>query len=153
MRHRELDAVSCDRPYGEEYERAQICVEPPWRLRQCRICLQCERPGFDSRASQTPWRRDWQPTPVFLPGEFHRQRKLADYSLWGHRESDTTERLTHIYMYKLMHHWILMYFNKIFILKGWETGKYLSVPRVTGVAWVMCLLPPQPVLSQQRQMI
>ena len=32
-----------------------------------------------------PWRRQWQPTPVFLPGEFHRQRSLTGYSLWGSR--------------------------------------------------------------------
>ena len=38
-----------------------------------------------------PWRREWQPTPVFLSGEFQGQRSLADYSPWGHRESDTTE--------------------------------------------------------------
>ena len=40
-----------------------------------------------------PWRRKWQPTPVFLPGEFHGQRSLAGYSPWGHKESDTTEWL------------------------------------------------------------
>ena len=33
----------------------------------------------------------WQPTPVFLPGEFHGQRSLVGYSPWGHKESDTTE--------------------------------------------------------------
>ena len=38
-----------------------------------------------------PWRRKWQPTPVFLPGEFHGQRSLAGYSLWNRKESDTTE--------------------------------------------------------------
>ena len=32
-----------------------------------------------------PWRREWQHTPVFLPGEFHEQRSLASYSSWGHR--------------------------------------------------------------------
>ena len=32
----------------------------------------------------------WQPTPVFLPGEFHEQRTLVDYSPWGHKESDIT---------------------------------------------------------------
>ena len=37
----------------------------------------------------------WQPTPVFLPGEPHRQRNLAGYSPWGHKESDTTEQLGH----------------------------------------------------------
>ena len=35
-----------------------------------------------------PWRRQWQPTPVFLPGEFHGQRSLAGYSLRVHKESD-----------------------------------------------------------------
>ena len=34
-------------------------------------------------------------TPVFLPGEFHGQRSLAGYSPWGHKKSDTTERITH----------------------------------------------------------
>ena len=38
-----------------------------------------------------PWRREWLPTPVFLPEEFHGQRNLAGYSLWGHKESDMTE--------------------------------------------------------------
>ena len=41
-----------------------------------------------------PWRRGWQPTPVFLPGEFHGQRSLMGYSPWGHQEWDMTERLT-----------------------------------------------------------
>ena len=40
------------------------------------------------------WRRKWQPTPGFLPGEFHRQRSLAGYSPWGPNESDTKEQLT-----------------------------------------------------------
>ena len=40
-----------------------------------------------------PWRRKWQPTPVFLPGESHGGRSLAGYSPWGCKESDTTERL------------------------------------------------------------
>ena len=35
--------------------------------------------------------RDWQPTPVFLPGEFHGQRILAGYSPWGCKELDMTE--------------------------------------------------------------
>ena len=42
-----------------------------------------------------PWRRQWQPTPVFLPGEFHGQRSLVAYSPWGPKESDMTEQLTH----------------------------------------------------------
>ena len=41
-----------------------------------------------------PYRREWQPIPVFLPGEFHGQRSLKGYSPWGCQESDMTERLT-----------------------------------------------------------
>ena len=37
------------------------------------------------------WRRKWQPTPVFLPGEFQGQRSLVGCHLWGRTESDTTE--------------------------------------------------------------
>ena len=42
-----------------------------------------------------PWRRKWQPTPIFLPGESHGQRSLEGYSSWGRKQLDTTERLTH----------------------------------------------------------
>ena len=42
-----------------------------------------------------PCKREWQPTPVFLPGVSHGQRSLVGYSPWGHKESDTTEWLTH----------------------------------------------------------
>ena len=40
------------------------------------------------------WRREWIPTPVFLPRNFHGQRSLVSYSLWGHKELDMTEGLT-----------------------------------------------------------
>ena len=61
------------------------------------ICLQCRRPGFDPWVGKIPWRRKWQPTPVFLPGESHGQGNLVDCSPWGCKESGTTERLTHTY--------------------------------------------------------
>ena len=41
-----------------------------------------------------PWRRKWQPTPVFLPGESCGQSSLSGYSPWGHKDSDTTEQLS-----------------------------------------------------------
>ena len=58
------------------------------------VC-QCKRPGFDPWVGKIPWRRAWQPTPVFLPGESHGQRSLVSYSPWGSRKVDMTERLTH----------------------------------------------------------
>ena len=43
-----------------------------------------------------PWGRKWQPTPVLLPEKSYGQRSLAGYSPWGHKELDTTEKITHI---------------------------------------------------------
>ena len=67
---------------------------PGW-LRQQRICLQCRRPVFNPWIRKIPWRREWQPTPVFLPGESRGQRSLVGYTLWGCKELDMTEWLTH----------------------------------------------------------
>ena len=50
-----------------------------------------KRQGFDPWVGKIPWRRAWQPTPIFLPGESHGQRSLGGYSPWGCTESDTTE--------------------------------------------------------------
>ena len=69
----------------------------PWWLRQWRIYLQFRRPGFYPWVRKIPWRREWQPTPVFLPREIHRQGILAGYSPWGCKESDTSEWLTFTY--------------------------------------------------------
>ena len=55
---------------------------------------QCRRHrshGFDPWVGKIPWRRTWQPTPGFLPGESHGQKSLAGYSPWGRKELDTTE--------------------------------------------------------------
>ena len=45
-------------------------------MAQIVVCLQCGRPGFDPWVGKIPWRRKWQPTPVFLRGESHGQRSL-----------------------------------------------------------------------------
>ena len=59
----------------------------------------CNVAGFDPWVGTIPWRREWLPIPVFLPGEFHGQRSLAGYSPWGHRVG---------------HDWV----TKIFTFKG-----------------------------------
>ena len=55
---------------------------------QCRRCKRCR---FYPGIRKILWKRAWQPTPVFLPGESHGQRSLAGYSPLGHKESDLTE--------------------------------------------------------------
>ena len=59
--------------------------EPAWKCRTHKKCW------FDLWVRIIPWKRAWQPTPVFLPGESRGQRSLAGYSPWGRKESDTTE--------------------------------------------------------------
>ena len=51
--------------------------EPACQRRRCKRC------GFDPWVEKMPWRRAWQPTPAFLPGESHGQKSLAGYGLWG----------------------------------------------------------------------
>ena len=46
-------------------------------------CKRCKSQTFDPWVGNIPWRRKWQPTPVFLPGESHGQRSLAGYSPWN----------------------------------------------------------------------
>ena len=55
---------------------------------------QCKRHRFDPWVRKIPWRREWQPTPVFWPGESCGQRSLVGSSPWGRKESDMNERLT-----------------------------------------------------------
>ena len=57
----------------------------PWWLGGYRICLQFRRPGFNPCVRKIPWRRERQPTPIFLPGVSQGQRTLIGYSLWGHK--------------------------------------------------------------------
>ena len=59
----------------------------PWWLRPSRICLQLGRHGFGPRVGKIPWRRKWQPTPVFLPGQSPGQRSLPGHSPRGGKGS------------------------------------------------------------------
>ena len=54
-----------------------------------------KRCKFNPWVRKILWRRAWQPTPIFLPGESHGQRSLVGYSPWGHRELDMTEATEH----------------------------------------------------------
>ena len=68
------------------------CNEGPWQLGIKESACQCRRLRFDPWVRKIPWRRKWQPTPVFLPGKSHGQRSLAGYSPWGLKELDMTEQ-------------------------------------------------------------
>ena len=72
----------------------QIWSDFPGDARDKEATCQCrgyQRHSFDPRVGKIPWRRKWQRTSIFLPGESHGQRSLAGCNPWGHKESDTTE--------------------------------------------------------------
>ena len=79
-----------------------------------------QEPGFDPWVGKIPWRRKWQPTPIFLPGESHGRRSLVGYSPWGGKESDTTERL-HF-------HFSLSIFHCIFVVQSLSCVQLFVTP-------------------------
>ena len=66
-------------------------------------CRRHKRWGFNLWVGKILWRRSWQPSLVFLPGESHGQRSLAGYSSWGHEELDTTEVTKHTHTHTHTH--------------------------------------------------
>ena len=57
----------------------------PWWFSGKESTCQCRRCMFDPWVGKNPWRKKFQPTPVFLPGKSHGQRRLAGCSPWGHK--------------------------------------------------------------------
>ena len=62
-------------------------------------CRRHNRQGFSPASGKIPWRRKWQPTPVFLPGKSHGRRNLAGYIPWGRKELNTTEATQRLSMH------------------------------------------------------
>ena len=84
--HKESDTVerlSYSHIPGGTSSKESIC--------QCRRHKKLE---FDPWVRNIPWKREWQPTPIYLPGKSHGQRSLVGYSLWACKELDMTKRLT-----------------------------------------------------------
>ena len=84
-----------------DYHSLSLDTEPPSILLQVALVVKNLLASLgDARdVDSTPGsgrsrNREWKPTPVFLPGKFHRQRSVAGYSPWGCKESDMTKRLS-----------------------------------------------------------
>ena len=85
---------------------------------------------------KTPWRRKWQPTPVFLPGESRGQRSLVGYNPKGHKELDVTEWLTQTYnaIYSLTN---FLNFNMLESISSHMAYIYLSCLRKYYLIWAL----------------
>ena len=71
-----------------------------------------KRYGFDLSVGKIPWKRAWQPSPVFLPREFLEQRSLVGYSPQGHKGLDMTEATSHTHTHTHTHTQHKMIINK-----------------------------------------
>ena len=72
-------------PKQRGFPGGTVVKNPPANAGDTRRC------GSNPWIGKIPWRRTWQPTPAFLPGESHRQRSPAGYGPLGHKELDMTE--------------------------------------------------------------
>ena len=93
-------------------------------------CRRHRRLEFHPWVKKSPWRREWLPTSVFLPGKSHGQRSLVGYSPWGQRDSDTTKWLTQkadvlVLVWLLENPGILII--RVSFLSHWDPGFQLRV--------------------------
>ena len=84
-------------------------------------CRRCKRPGFNPWVGKIPWKRKWQPTPVFLPGESYGQRSLVGYNPWGHKS------------------WTQLKWLSTYIQKHMCSSFHKVKP--CGFSWKLCLYP------------
>ena len=59
-----------------------VLMRLPWWLTDKESACQCRGREFDPWVGKIPWRKKWQPIPIFLPGEHHGQRSVVGYSPW-----------------------------------------------------------------------
>ena len=77
-----------------------VMVREAWRAAIHGVAKSRTRLSYWTELKTLFWRRQWQPTPVLLPGNSHGRRSLVGCSPWGRKESDTTEWL-HFHFYAL----------------------------------------------------
>ena len=116
---------------------SRISVGLPWWLTGKEFTCQCRRCRFKPWVRKTPWRRKWQPTPVFLPGESHGQRSLAGYGPQCPEELDITEVTEHAgtgFQCQNLSQRILLFQKPFF----WKQCQKNSRRRETGTSLVIC---------------
>ena len=100
-------------------------------------------PGSIPGSGRFPWRRDWQPTPVFSPGDSHGWKNLMGYSPWGCKESDKTEQLTFSHSLNGINHTVVFPLASSLLSPSWSIWRLPAV--VCCLCWFLfmwsCLLP------------
>ena len=100
-----------------------------------------------------PWRRERQPTPVFLPGKSHGWRSLAGYSPWGPKESDMTERLHFLFFHFLQSLLNVLQYCFFFMFWFWACEILAPQPRIKPTSPTLAgrfftTVPPESEVTQ-----
>ena len=98
-----------------------------------------ERSGFDPWVRKIPWRRAWQPIPVFLLGESHGQKSLVAYSAWSGR---VRHEWAHTHIPLLKHHFTSYWLHNSFILGCSQSVQSLSCVWLFVTPWTVALQAP-----------
>ena len=125
------------------------------------MCLQCGRPGFNPWVGKIPWRRAWQPTPVFLPGESSWTEEPVELQSMGSQRVWYNWEIKHM-VYKWQH-WDIRcsdtqsrfnYKRKNVELLFWKCfqGKQMFANKINVPAWVLCLLRQAGSLSRKKSL-
>ena len=90
-----MTAIKSDK-HTHDYELSLycVCVRASLLAQMVKNLPAMQETQVQSLGQEIPWRREWLPTPAFLPGESHGQRSLADNSPWAHTELGMTEGLS-----------------------------------------------------------
>ena len=102
-----------------------------------KICLQCRRPGFTPWVRRIPWRREGLPTPVFLSGEFHGERSLANCSPVGSAKSWTGLSDGHFHFYAFHYAFVC---NSLAQKENPHHRHHLAPPPQTCFSWQNSLI-------------
>ena len=123
----------------------------PWWLSDKEFACWCRRCRFYPWVGKIPWRRKWQPTPVFLPGKRYGQKSLVGCSSWGYKELDWTEHacmniclsstwvlgycLPSAYhsAWHLVNNWKNVYWSCVWMNDGWrkcDPTKFCDLPKI-----------------------
>ena len=116
-------------------ERLHLCTNyPPLRLLRWlsgkQSTCQCRKPGFCLWVGKIPWRREWQPTPTFLPGKSHGQRSQMGCSPWGRERvgynlvTKQQQPTVHLLLYTSL--WFLLSFSSLPHGEKWSR-KFLEI--------------------------
>ena len=101
-------------------------------------CRRHKRHGFDPWVEEIPWKRTWQLTSVFLPGESHGQRSQAGYSPQSHKELDTSEVTQHARM--VLRQTLLQICSRVDgIFRQIRIDEYVSVYRTHKPSYIYVL--------------